>query len=286
MKNGVMVRTLEELQENFDAEKLVGYLLSGKLQMWLMDRHYEEQLEKVKAIDTSSNTVLVDVCKAVEIQFDKAKNYIKVDEIAKRQEKIKKIRQYTDDKEVIDHIDDVAMNQKELDSMLKRAVDRVFLYGEEFQVASDFIKDVVFIGINAPVIKIQPEILVNFDEINVEIQGCRFDTKYLELLEAKRIVEENQHKKKRTKYVASLVFDYMLSDDDRNQSKKLYDKVQDELTDFEFDIDVGNRKMYQMVMEANIYDVFDIDRYGKELRDIVDKAQLNDAWEGFEDRIS
>ncbi len=286
MKDGVMVRTLEELQGNFDVEKLIGHLLSGKLHTWLKDRHYEEQFAKIKSIDATSEMVLVKMCKALEIDMENTKNDIGVSEIAKRQERIKIIRQYTDEKDVIDRIDNVAMNQTELNSLLNRAADRVYLYGEEFHVAPDTLKNVIFVGINNPTIIIQTEVLVDFDEINVHIQGCRFDTKYLELLSAKRIEEENQHKKKRTKYAASSVFDYMLSDDDRNQSKKLFDKVQDELTDFEFDIDAGTKKMYQMVMEADVYDVFDIERFGKAIKVAVHDAKLNDMWESFLYRIS
>lgn len=39
--NGVQARTLKELQENFDLEKIVGYYYDGKLLTWLTERYYD-----------------------------------------------------------------------------------------------------------------------------------------------------------------------------------------------------------------------------------------------------
>lgn len=286
MKNSVMVRTLEELQVNFDAEKLIGHWLSGKLQTWLLDRHYEDQLLKINAINTSGETLLVELCEALEIDIDRAENKVKVDEIANRQERLKVIRQYTDDKNIIEHIDDVAMNQIELEALLHRQVGSIYLYREAFCFGGMSIKNVSFIGIDNPIIKVETDSLVDFDEMNVQFYGCKFDDKYLELLESKQIEEENKHKKKRKEYVASSIFDYKLDDKDQNQYKKLYDKVQEELVDFEFDVDAGTNNMYKIVVEADIYGVFDIDRYGREIKGAADSAKLNDVWENFLNRMS
>lgn len=284
MKDSVKVRTLEELQINFDAEKLIGHWLNGKLQTWLLDRHYEDQLAKINAINTSGETLLVELCEALEIDIDRAENKVKVDEIAKRQERIKVIRQYTDDKDIIEHIDDVAMNQIELEVLLHRQVGSIYLYGEAFCFGGMSIKNVSFIGIDNPIIKVETDSLVDFHEMNVQFQGCKFDDKYLGLLGSKQIEEENKDKKKRKEYVVSSIFDYKLSDKDRIQSKKIYDRVQEELTDFEFDIDAGTNKMYKIVVEADIYDVFDIDRYGLEIKSVIDSAKLNDVWEKYINR--
>ena len=37
MKNGTEVRTLTELNDNFDIESIVGYFKSGMLETWLAD---------------------------------------------------------------------------------------------------------------------------------------------------------------------------------------------------------------------------------------------------------
>ena len=40
MKDGVKVRTIEDLRDSFDIEKAISYFLDGKLLEWLQDRYY------------------------------------------------------------------------------------------------------------------------------------------------------------------------------------------------------------------------------------------------------
>lgn len=286
MKDGVMVRTLEELKANFDNEKLIGHWLSGKLKTWLKDRHYDSQLVKINAIDASSKTVLVELCKALEISIDITKNQVQVDEITKRQKKIQVIRQYIDDKDIIEHIDNVAMNQTELEALLHRKVHKIYIFGERYIFNEMSLKNVLLIGINSPTIKIETDSIVDFNEMKVQFQGCKFDDKYLELLEKKRIEEEYAYKKKRKDYKVSSTFFYMISIEDQIFSKKLYNNVQEEISDFEFDIDSGTKKMYRLLEEADIYDIFNIDQYGGDIKDVIEKAKLNNAWEKFLNRLS
>lgn len=285
MKDGIMVRTLEELQENFDVEKLVGHWLSGKLQMWLSDRHYEKHLEKIKTINTSSKTAINELCQVLNIYMGKDKINVETDKIIKQQEKVKVVRQYTDDKEIMDHIDEVAMNQEELDVLLSCKCSKVFLLGEVFYINNE-LKKTALVGINNPIIVINTDFMIDFNKNEVQFYKCTFDEKYLTLLEEKRIEEENLHKKKRMKYVPSSTFDYLLSENDRKQCKSLYDKVQEEMTEFEFDIDIGTKKMYKLVTESDFNDTFNIDLYGKKIKEIVDQARLNRVWENFLDKIS
>lgn len=286
MKDSVMVRTLEELRANFDAEKLIGHWLSGKLQIWLIDRHYEDRLAKVNGVNASNETVLVELCKALDIDIEKTENQVEVDKIAKQQEKLKIIRQCTDDKNIIENVDDVAMDQTELETLLHRQIKKIYLYGDAFFINDMILRNVSLIGINNPIIKIEADSLIDFDEMNVQFYGCKFDDKYIQLLKEKQTEAENKNKKKRKEYVASYVFDYMLSDKDRIQCKKIFCKVQEELTDFEFDVDAGTKEMYKTVVEADIYDIFNIDRYGEEIRSVLDSAKLHDAWDNFVNRIS
>ena len=63
MKDGAKVRSnLEELRENFDLEKAVGYFLSGKLAEWLEDRYYEEEAEALDAIDKDAPDLREKLC--------------------------------------------------------------------------------------------------------------------------------------------------------------------------------------------------------------------------------
>ena len=63
MANGVQARTLNDLKENFDIEKVTGYFLDGKLQTWLEDRYYEDEAEAISFLETVEYPI---ICKAVD----------------------------------------------------------------------------------------------------------------------------------------------------------------------------------------------------------------------------
>ena len=48
LRDGYPVRNLEELKVYFDIEKIYGYLLDGRLAVWLEGRQYYEEAEKIK----------------------------------------------------------------------------------------------------------------------------------------------------------------------------------------------------------------------------------------------
>ena len=51
MKDGVRVRTLQELRDNFDLNHITEYFLNGKLETWLEDRYYDEELEQIRKLN-------------------------------------------------------------------------------------------------------------------------------------------------------------------------------------------------------------------------------------------
>ena len=51
MKDGVEVRTLDELKENFDVEKVVSYFNDGRLLTWLQSRYYEDEADKIEQLE-------------------------------------------------------------------------------------------------------------------------------------------------------------------------------------------------------------------------------------------
>lgn len=63
LKNDEEVRTLGELRENFDLEKIIVYYLDEKLQRWLKDRNYTDELDKIEKINKDSNNIGNQLCK-------------------------------------------------------------------------------------------------------------------------------------------------------------------------------------------------------------------------------
>ena len=74
MKNGNRVRTLEELKENFDLEKVLTYFQNKKLHRWLYDRGYNEELRRVNKLtreEENFEKLVCDICKVDYLKYFK-----------------------------------------------------------------------------------------------------------------------------------------------------------------------------------------------------------------------
>lgn len=69
MGNDVKVRTIEELKENYNAEKVVSYFLDGQLLTWLEERFYEEEAGKIKKISKDSPNISAEIAEAFGIEI-------------------------------------------------------------------------------------------------------------------------------------------------------------------------------------------------------------------------
>lgn len=132
MKDGVKVRNISELKENFDIEKVMGYFLDGKLKKWLDDRWYEEKSERISAISADEPNLAHVLCEIFEIEYKE--NEVNPEEIAEKNRRIAKLKQYTDNEEIIKNIDNVAFGQEELAELYDRGVDKIYLCEGEFVV--------------------------------------------------------------------------------------------------------------------------------------------------------
>ena len=70
MANGVKVRTIEELRENFDLEMILGYYVDGKLILWLSDRYYDNQVTEIKQIDSNQPEFVCKLCRILGVDTD------------------------------------------------------------------------------------------------------------------------------------------------------------------------------------------------------------------------
>ena len=158
MKNGVKVRTLEELKNNFDVEKVLGYLLDGKLINWLKDRRYIKEANEIEKLDINSELLTKKLGEIFKIDLQDKKLDIK--KIKERNNKIHLLRQYINNNEIINNIDSVALNQEELDKLINENRQVIYIFQEHLDDKSNFfeigkdIKNIRFIGINKPKLKI------------------------------------------------------------------------------------------------------------------------------------
>lgn len=69
MNNGIEVHSLEELNENFDLESVLGYFTEGKLEIWLADRYYYEKAEAVSALLQDMPNLNQKLCEILDVEY-------------------------------------------------------------------------------------------------------------------------------------------------------------------------------------------------------------------------
>lgn len=174
MADGVQVRTLDELKEHFDLEAVLEYYKSGKLLTWLQDRYLETEAEAIQALDEHSTDLPAELCKIFDVEYHGEP--IDVDEIARRQERLKQLRTYTDEKDFIDHIDQVAFDQEELADLLDDGQKQIYLCGEHFVVPVSQ-RGVSYIGINRPNVKLTGRVPEDTDteDLGLQFKDCHIE---------------------------------------------------------------------------------------------------------------
>lgn len=120
LKDGQQARTMEELREYFDLEKIYGNFISGRLAEWLEDRYYEEEAKQVQELNLQVQELKRKLCQifAVECPQEEAPH---LEDVKERRRKRELLKQYTDDEEVLKKAGQSAFNQEELSDLLDGA---------------------------------------------------------------------------------------------------------------------------------------------------------------------
>ena len=195
MENGRKIRTLDELRENFSLTKVVEYFDDQKLFHWLEDRYYTEQVEKLKQLNREDADFYRKICHIFEVEYrEKDEDIDEKLEVEKRKAQLK---QFTDDKTVLEHVHQVAFNQDELYDLLDDNISDIYLCGEIFRIPLAK-ENVSYIGVNTPIIRVESQKCIDWEKTKIHIIGCRFDEEYQRLEKEKQkisIIEnvENLH---------------------------------------------------------------------------------------------
>ena len=175
MKNGAEVRTLDELKENFDLESVLGYFTDGKLATWFADRYYDEKAEAVSALSADTPELNAKLCNILEVEYQGDDDVADLEYIQRRNEKLRMLSAYTDNKDILNNIDIVAMSQDELFDILDEHPEKVYLYGEKFSIPYGA-KNVCYIGVNNPLIILETDKSIDkYEEANIKFQKVRFE---------------------------------------------------------------------------------------------------------------
>ena len=131
---GTDVRTIEELREHFDLESVLGYFINGKLVTWLRDHYYDNEAMVVEALAADDSDLNQKLMTALGVAKDTGTEEIDMEAIQRRNEKLMKLRQFTDDQTIIDNLDNVAFSQVEFQNLLDCGVGKIYLFKGEFVI--------------------------------------------------------------------------------------------------------------------------------------------------------
>lgn len=174
MSNGAEVRTLEELQENFDLPAILGYFADGKLQTWLTNRYYDEAAEKVGALSADMPDLNARLCKILGVEYQPSEEETDLEYIKRRNEKKRILAEVTDDREIFEHIDWAALTQDDLFDALDTGTDTVYLYGERFSIPAK--RNTKYIGLNCPLVALEGKrTLRDYQNSGITFENVRFE---------------------------------------------------------------------------------------------------------------
>ena len=174
MKNGVEVRTIEELRENFDIEAVLKYYFDGKLKQWLENRYFYDKVEALDLLDEKDSNLPSEICKILEVDRLQNSEMIDISRIRRASNKIDILRKHTDNQDIIDNLDMVAIDQEDLNEiLLEKGVNKqVYLLGEKFYISPDASAD--FIGINSPTVVLD-KLCYKYKESSITFRGVEYE---------------------------------------------------------------------------------------------------------------
>lgn len=244
MKDGVKVRTLNELREHFDLEKIVAYFLDGKLQKWLKDHYYDEEANALQRIDIENLDVSA-ICEALGVPY--ADIPLDVDKIQEENKRLEIVKQFTDNEEILSNISNVAFSQGDLERLVAQGKRTIYLCGDTFSISTHW-NERTYIGIGtAPHISVKeitdevPESRISFVNVQVPEQ--------FQVARSKK--ERFSYKRTDVSYNASPIFDFMLNNSQREYCQNLFDCITEGLGHYKFDLDRGSHKLLEM-MKKNL----------------------------------
>ena len=142
LKDGFPVRTIEELRENFDLEKIIEYYYTEKLFAWLKDRSYLKELKQLEEVTCQEN-LLENICNIFSVEYYNDKE-ISIDVLLKNRKNLAKLQQFTDDNNILGCIDKIAFCQEDLVDILRNKENTIYLCDNEFHLNSNIYKKTFF----------------------------------------------------------------------------------------------------------------------------------------------
>ena len=190
MSNGTFVRTLEELQKNWDLGSVVSYYHNGRLETWLKDRYYDDLAQQVMNLHgcIDEHELQKQICQIFDISFMEAES-VDVEAIKEKNRKLEQLRRITSEDEVLKNADKAAFNQEDLSDLLDDNESVVYLVNNTFSIPLSK-KNMEYIGVGDVTVVINSAEEVDFEEKGIVFSNVRFDAKYQKVSKSSQKVKD------------------------------------------------------------------------------------------------
>ena len=268
MDNGVEVRSMEELRNNFSLGRVLEYIQNGKLVTWLRDRYENNSADAIAELDKTDSELPKKVSAIFDVPYDE-KTEDDLKQAAERTERIKHLREFTDEKQFVDEIDKVAFDQDELYDLLDEEVNEIYLCGDRFAIPLS-VQDVSYKGINNPVVVIDSKTEVDWVAKGITLEAVRYDEKYQAVVDSANATKEVLYeklvetvKKQATKKVSlgtapeKTYLSFMIPVSERESTKRMYALAKDFVENVNYDADADIIGMKKLVYDNNLIGIAD-----------------------------
>ena len=274
MENGIEVRSMEELRNNFSLGRVLEYVQNEKLVIWLRDRYENNIADAIAELDKMDSELPRKVSAIFDIPYDE-KTEDDLKQVAERAERIKRLKEFTDEIQYADQIDKVAFDQDELYDLLDEEVNEIYLCGDRFSIPLS-VKGISYMGINNPVVVIDSKTEVDWLSKGILLEAVRFDEKYQAVVDSANATKEVLYEKlvKTVKKQASkkisigstpekTYLSFMIPVPERESTKKMYILAKDAIENLNYDADADIIGMKKLVHGNSLIGI--ADRYISEL---------------------
>lgn len=268
MDNGVEVRSMEELRNNFSLGRVLEYIQNGKLVTWLRDRYENNIADAIAELDKTDSELPKKVSAIFDVPYDE-KTEDDLKQATERAERIKHLKEFTDEKQFVDKIDKVAFDQDELYDLLDEEVNEIYLCGDRFAIPLS-VQDVSYKGINNPVVVIDSKTEVDWLAKGITLEAVRYDEKYQAVVDSANATKEVLYeklvetvKKQATKKVSlgtapeKTYLSFMIPVSERESTKRMYALAKDFVENVNYDADADIIGMKKLVYDNNLIGIAD-----------------------------
>lgn len=256
MKDGIEVRDLEGLKENFSLERILFYLVDGKLELWLRDHYLNELADAISGLDKEDAELNRKICDIFEIEYVQEEE-ADLERVMERKRKLELLGEFTDEKKYLDVIEQIAFNQDDLYDLLDEGETVIYLCGDRFPVPLSK-AGIHYIGVNNPTVVVSSKEKVDFDAKDISFENIKFDEKYQKILDDMEPEKETHSTKHRVSgskygsYCSNSYLNFMLSPEDKVGAKSCYEKICVLMEGVEYDIDADIRELRKKLLDSGI----------------------------------